>query len=69
MPFKSKLSPHNHSGGKGYEYTCPLTLRMESCQSMTHQNNFFFFVVSKGELIEKLLPLAMIWARVGRGDM
>ena len=64
MPFKSKLSPHCHRGGKGYEYTCPLTLRMETCQS-THQDNFVCnFVILKGELIKKLLPLAMIWARV-----
>ena len=60
MPFKSKLSPHGHRGGKGYAYACPLTLRMESCQSMTHQDNFVCsFVISKGELIEKVLPLGL----------
>jgi hypothetical protein len=30
---------------------------------------FCNFVTSKGELIEKILPLAMVWARVGRSDM
>ena len=57
MQFKSKLSPHRQGGGKGYEYACPLTLGMESCQSITHQDNFF--VISKGELIEKVLPLGL----------
>ena len=40
MPFKSKLSTHRHRLGKEYEYACPLTLKMESCQSMRHQDNF-----------------------------
>jgi hypothetical protein len=44
MPFKSKFSPHHHTGGKGYEYACPL---------IRHQDNVF--VTSKGELIEKVL--------------
>ena len=67
MPFKSKLSPHCHRGGKVYEYACPLTFGTESWQSIAHQDNFF--VISKVELIEKLLPLTMIWARVGRGEI
>ena len=63
MPIKSKLSPHRHRGGKGYEYACPLTLGTEICQSIAHQDSLlllFFcnFVISKGELIEKVLSLA-----------
>jgi hypothetical protein len=55
MPFKSKLCPYRHMSGKGYEYACPLTLGMESCQSMRHQDNFFFkLVTSKGDLTEKV---------------
>ena len=69
MSFKSKSSPYRYRGSEVYEYACPLTLRMESCQSMTHHDNFCNFVTSEGKLIEKLLPLAMIWARIGRGDM
>ena len=70
MPFKSKLNPLRHRSGKGYEYACPLTLGTESCQSMRYQGNFFCnFVTSKGELIEKVLPLAMLWAKVGREDI
>jgi hypothetical protein len=69
MLFKSKLSPHRHRGGKGYEYVCPLTLGTESCLSIRHQDNVFCnFVTSKGELIEKVLLLAIVWAKVGRGD-
>ena len=56
MSFKSKLIPHRHRGGKGYEYACPLILGMESCQSMRHQGNFCNIVTSKGELIENVLP-------------
>ena len=57
MSFKSKLSPHRHKGGKGSEYTCPLTLGIESCQSMRHQEIYFFNLVTfKGELIEEVLP-------------
>ena len=41
MPFKAKLSPHRNKGGKGHEYACPLTLGMENCQLMRHQDNFF----------------------------
>ena len=41
MPFKSKLSPHRHRGGMGYEHACPLTLGTGICQSMKHQDNFF----------------------------
>ena len=58
MSFKSKLSPHRHRGGKGYEYACPLGT--ETYQSITHQDNLFCnFVISKGEMIEKLLPLGL----------
>jgi hypothetical protein len=64
MPFKYKLSPHRHRGGEGYEYAFPLTLGTESCQSMRHQDNFFYnFVTSKGKLIEKVLPLAIVWLK------
>jgi len=60
MLFKSKLSTHRHRGGNGYEYACPLTLETESCQSITYQDNFLCnFVISKGELIEKVLPLGL----------
>ena len=56
MSFKSKLSPHRHRGGEEKEYACLLTLGMESCQSMRHQDNFCNLVTSRGELIEKVLP-------------
>ena len=66
MPFKEKLSPHRNRGSKGYEYACPLTLGTESCRPMRHQDNF---VTTKRELIKIVLPLAMVWARVGRDDI
>ena len=69
MLFKSRLSPHRHKGGKGYEYACPLTLGMESCQLMRPQDNFFYFSNIKQRTDQKIIPLAMIWMRVGRGDM
>ena len=58
MPFKSKLGPHRYRDGKGLECACPLTLRMEICQSIRHQDDFFFcnLVTSKVELIEKVIP-------------
>ena len=57
MSFKSKLNGLHYRGSKRYEYVCPLTLGMESYQSMRYQDNFFCNLVTpKGELIEKVLP-------------
>ena len=41
MSFKSKSIPHCHGGGKGYVYARPLTLGMENCQLMRHQEKIF----------------------------
>ena len=35
----------------------------------TSRQIFCNFVTSKGELIEEVLPIAMVWARVGRDDI
>ena len=45
LPFKSKLSPHRHKDGGGYEYACPLVLGTESCVSMRYQDNFVVVVI------------------------
>jgi hypothetical protein len=35
----------------------------------TSRQFFCKFLISKGELVEQVLPLEMVWARVGRYDM
>ena len=60
IPFKSKLNALRHRGGGNGKLPVDEISRL-----------YFFcnFVTSKGDLIEKVLPLVMAWARVGRDDI